>query len=272
MLDGKKFSEYCGYQENEQYFFSLFLVTELSLKIAVVSKIIETGLNSSYCGDHIRRLLCGYIFPLCDNESLPEAPCDMDCMNVSQSCQSQWDTLRNLLREIDDIFNVSVANGSRVPNFNNPFSFLNGVLPENCENLSYYNNINYSNSCNNLDLDPGPMEVAMEGPGNSDINLGVIIPAVIVPLVVAMTVISFILCCCCKRWRRRRKERKLGVYPYSSSYNKYVFTDATQVPMPQLETKHSSEHQLIFSPTHDLFILTLLSVSSTKPRIYTLGC
>lgn len=175
MLDGKNFSEYCDYQENEQYFFNLCLVTELSLKIAVVNTIIKTGLNSSDCGDHIRRLLCGYIFPLCDNESLPEAPCNMTCMNAFQNCQSEWETLGNLLHEIDGIFSVSVASGSRVPNFNNPFSFLNDVLPEDCEHLSYYNNFTYSNSCNNLDLgldptgvDTGPMEV---DPGNSGIPL-----------------------------------------------------------------------------------------------------
>jgi len=83
----------------------------------------------------------------------------------------------------------------------------------------------------------------------TDINLAVIISPVIGAVaIVAMTIISFVLCCCCKRWRRRKKKRKLRVYPYSSSYNKYVFTDATQVPMSQLETKHSNEHQLKFSP------------------------
>lgn len=160
MLDGKNFSEYCGYQEKEQYFFNLSLVTELSHKIAVVSKIIETGFNSSDCGDNVRHLLCGYIFPLCDNESLPEAPCNMTCMDVLKNCQSEWETLENLLREIDDIFNVS--------DFNNPFSFLNDVLPEqDCEHLSYYNDVTYSNSCNNLDLELDPME----DPGNSGIPL-----------------------------------------------------------------------------------------------------
>lgn len=108
----------------------------------------------------------------------------------------------------------------------------------------------------------------------TDNNLGVIVPAVIGAVaIVAMTIISFVLCCCCKRWRRRKKKRKLRVYPYSSSYNKYVFTDATQVPMPQLETKHALKWTPIkFSPSHDLFVHTLLSISSTKPRIYTLGC
>jgi len=152
MLNGKNFSEYCGYQENKQYFFNLCLVTELSLKIAVVNTIIKTGLNSNDCGDHIRDLLCRYIFPLCDNESLPEAPCEPDCMNVLQSCQSEWETLRNLQHEIDVILNISVANGLGVPNFNNPFSFLNDVLPDpDCKHLSYHNNFTYSNSCNPLD-------------------------------------------------------------------------------------------------------------------------
>ena len=148
--NGKNFSEYCGNQENRKGFFASpaqSRILGLALNITVVNTIIRTGLNSDRCGDLIQQLLCRYIFPPCDDDSLPEAPCDEFCTGiVLQSCGSEWRTLWSLLREIDNIVNSSVVNG--VPSSSNPLTFLMDVIPAaDCRNLFYYNNT-YSNSCN----------------------------------------------------------------------------------------------------------------------------
>ena len=118
-------------------------VLHMDRYIGLFSIIVDTAVGSKQCANAIRELMCGYVFPVCDGDELPRAPCSSCCSHILDTlCASEIEQMRDLAQQSFDVFRDE-----------SPFSFIESLTPANCSNdsLSFYN-WPYSNSCMELDL------------------------------------------------------------------------------------------------------------------------
>lgn len=70
--------------------------------LGIISRALDYRQDNIDCSSHIVPLFCNYLFPPCNNESLPMPLCQDTCYNLmSGPCSSQWNELRKVVGTSD---------------------------------------------------------------------------------------------------------------------------------------------------------------------------
>lgn len=192
VLDQQNLTTFCNMDVRELTVFASpdpNRVVHLDRYIGLFNIIVDTAIGSMQCANATRELMCRYIFPVCDGDELPRAPCPSYCSCILDSlCASEIEQMRELAHQSFAVLGDE-----------SPFSILvESLIPANCSNasLSFYN-VSYSSSCMELDQSQNP------NPSPSR-DLEKILIITIVPSVSVVVALVLGLCCVCYCWQRRK--------------------------------------------------------------------
>ena len=65
--------------------------------LTIISRALDYQQDNVDCSSHIIPLFCNYLFPPCNDESLPMPLCQKTCYNLTSGpCSSQWNELKEV--------------------------------------------------------------------------------------------------------------------------------------------------------------------------------
>lgn len=70
--------------------------------LSIISRALDYQQDNVNCSSYIIPLFCNYLFPPCNNESLPMPLCQDTCYNLTSGpCSSQWNELKEVVGTSD---------------------------------------------------------------------------------------------------------------------------------------------------------------------------
>ena len=132
----------CGLAQDQDYYYTDDKVENDFLEyLTIISTLTNiTDDSTAKCGMRLAGFACSYIFPRCNEMSMPMAPCQNYCMcTLQDTCSEQWTMIADT---IDSMFG----------DFSSNFTMLIDQISDlgsDCENLDLYSSLTPYATCDN---------------------------------------------------------------------------------------------------------------------------
>ena len=121
----------CGLDPGQRYYYSnVRAESEFLQYMAIISTLTNlTDESTANCGARLAQFACRYLFPRCNTENMPMAPCQNYCRcTLQDTCQDQWVLISGTIKTMF---------GGYTPNFTDLVDEISARGAD-CEDLEAY--------------------------------------------------------------------------------------------------------------------------------------